>query len=70
MRIIWPFVAIVALLLVLAGASLSVMSALRAYVGGESAWSRAQKSSCRRASQIANAKSPTSRPGHACPQRS
>src|SRR5689334_4793151 len=44
MRIIWPFVAIVALLLLLASASLSVMSALRAYVGGESAWSKAQKS--------------------------
>jgi diguanylate cyclase (GGDEF)-like protein/PAS domain S-box-containing protein len=43
MRIIWPFLTIVALLLLLASASLSVMSAVRAYVGGESAWSKAQK---------------------------
>lgn len=43
LRIIWPFVAIVALMLILAAASLSVMSAVRAYVGGESLWSKAQK---------------------------
>ena len=43
MGIIWPFVAIVALMLLLVGASLSVMSAVRAYVGGESSWSKAQK---------------------------
>src|SRR3954453_9502851 len=43
LRITWPFVAIVALLLVVAGASLSTMSAVRAYVGAESLWSKAQK---------------------------
>ena len=43
LRITWPFVAIVALLLALAGVSLYVMSAVRAYVGGESLWSKSQK---------------------------
>ena len=44
LRITWPFVAIVAVLLLFAGASLRTMSAVRAYVGGESLWSKAQKS--------------------------
>ena len=43
LRITWPFVAIVAVLLLFAGASLRTMSAVRAYVGGESLWSKAQK---------------------------
>jgi len=43
LRITWPFVAIVALLLALAAASLYAMSAVRAYVGGESLWSKAHK---------------------------
>ena len=42
-RIIWPSIAILALLLLLAAASLDVMSGLRAYVGAESLWSKAQK---------------------------
>src|SRR6516162_2314309 len=47
LRITWPFVAIVAFLLALAGASLYAMSAVRAYVGGESLWSKAQKTAVR-----------------------
>ncbi len=43
-RIIWPFVATVLLLLLLGHASLTVISAIRAYVGAESQWSKAQKS--------------------------
>ena len=43
-RIIWPFVATVLLLLMLGYASLTVISAIRAYVGAESHWSKAQKS--------------------------
>src|SRR5215831_17180158 len=42
-RLIWPFVAIVILLAALVSASIDVMSAVRAYVGGESLWSKAQK---------------------------
>jgi len=42
-RLIWPFVAIVVLLAALVSVSLEVMSAVRAYVGGESLWSKAQK---------------------------
>lgn len=43
LRIVWPFVAIVALLLVQAGTSLAVMSAIRAFVASESVWSKAEK---------------------------
>jgi len=42
-RIAWPFVAIVALLVLLATESISIVSASRAYVGAESLWSKAQK---------------------------
>lgn len=41
--IIWPFLAIVLFLVVLAMASVDILSAGRAYVGGESLWSKAQK---------------------------
>ena len=43
LRITWPFLAIVAVLVILAIESLDVLSASRAYVGGESLWSKAQK---------------------------
>ncbi|HEX9301205.1 MAG TPA: diguanylate cyclase [Casimicrobiaceae bacterium] len=42
-RITWPFLAIVAVLVLLASESLKIVSASRAYVGGESLWSKAQK---------------------------
>jgi diguanylate cyclase (GGDEF)-like protein len=41
--IIWMFAAIVLCLLLLANFSFGVLSSLRAYVGGESKWSKAQK---------------------------
>src|SRR5580692_9670358 len=41
--IIWMFAAIVLCLLILANFSFGVLSSLRAYVGGESKWSKAQK---------------------------
>ncbi|WP_188036536.1 EAL domain-containing protein [Pseudomonas sp. EZ-C24] len=41
--IIWPFVAVVILQVLLAGLSLYTLSAVRAYVAGESLWSKAQK---------------------------
>ena len=41
--IIWPMLAIVALLMVLASFSLDTLSAARAYVGAESRWSKGQK---------------------------
>src|SRR6476619_6509784 len=43
--IIWPFIAIVALLVVLANQSIAILSAGRAFVEGESLWSKAQKQS-------------------------
>jgi diguanylate cyclase (GGDEF)-like protein/PAS domain S-box-containing protein len=43
--IIWPFLAIVALLVVLFMESIVILSAGRAYVEGESLWSKAQKQS-------------------------
>lgn len=41
--IVWVFVGVVILLLLLASYSISLMSAGRAYVGGEGMWSKAQK---------------------------
>jgi diguanylate cyclase (GGDEF)-like protein len=41
--IVWMFAAIVLCLLVLANFSFGVLSSVRAYVGGESLWSKAQK---------------------------
>src|ERR1700722_16010140 len=41
--IIWTFAAIVLCLLILANFSFGVLSSVRAYVGGESRWSKAQK---------------------------
>jgi diguanylate cyclase (GGDEF)-like protein/PAS domain S-box-containing protein len=43
LRIIWPFLAIVVLLVALWSVSMDILSATRAYVGGESLWSKAQK---------------------------
>ncbi len=42
---IWPFCIIVALLLILGFVSMSALSAVRAYVSGESFWSKSQKES-------------------------
>jgi diguanylate cyclase (GGDEF)-like protein/PAS domain S-box-containing protein len=43
LRLVSPFIAIVLLQAFLAGMSLSILSSVRAYVGGESLWSKAQK---------------------------
>ncbi|MDZ4367793.1 MAG: EAL domain-containing protein [Afipia sp.] len=43
LRLVSPFIAIVLLQAFLAGMSLSVLSSVRAYVGGESLWSKGQK---------------------------
>jgi len=43
LHVTWPFLAIVVLLVLLASESLKIVSASRAYVGGESLWSKAQK---------------------------
>src|SRR5678816_3864168 len=42
-RITWPFLVVVLLLLLLGVASMNILSAVRAYVGGEGLWSKAQK---------------------------
>src|SRR5450631_3350987 len=41
--IIWMFAGIVLCLLILANLSFGLLSSMRAYVGGESLWSKAQK---------------------------
>ncbi|QBB70785.1 diguanylate cyclase [Pseudolysobacter antarcticus] len=41
--IIWPFLVAVLILLLLATTSIQIVSSTRAYVGGESIWSKAQK---------------------------
>ena len=43
--IVSPFLAIVLLLVLIAAASMEILSVVRAYVGGESLWSKAQKES-------------------------
>ncbi len=45
LKIIWPFLVTVPLLLILAIASLAILAAGRAYVEGESLWSKGQKAS-------------------------
>ena len=41
--IIWPFLAVILVLVALAMLSIDVMSSVRAYIGGESTWSKGQK---------------------------
>jgi hypothetical protein len=43
LRITWPFFLVVVALVLLATESIRIVSATRAYVGGESLWSKAQK---------------------------
>ncbi len=45
LQIVWPFLAVVVLLAILSAVSTSIMSSVRAYVSGESLWSKAQKES-------------------------
>ncbi len=45
MRIVWPLLAVVALLALLGAMSIDILSSVRAYVGGEGLWSKAQKES-------------------------
>ena len=53
LRLIWPFVAIVVLLLVLGTASLQVIRGVRAYISAESVWSNAQKAAVESLEQYA-----------------
>ena len=41
--IVWIFAAVVICLMILANTSFGLLSSMRAYVGGESLWSKAQK---------------------------
>ncbi|MGE5170217.1 MAG: EAL domain-containing protein [Rudaea sp.] len=52
-RLVWPFVAIVVLLLALGTASLSVIRGVRAYISAESLWSNAQKAAVEALEQYA-----------------
>ena len=45
LRIVWPLLAVVALLALLGAMSIDILSAVRAYVAGEGLWSKAQKDS-------------------------
>ena len=47
LRLVSPFAAVIVLQAFLAGISLDVLSAVRAYVGGEGLWSKGQKDSIR-----------------------
>ena len=52
-RLIWPFIAIVLLLLVLGTTSLQVIRGLRAYITAESTWSNAQNAAVEALEQYA-----------------
>jgi diguanylate cyclase (GGDEF)-like protein/PAS domain S-box-containing protein len=56
--IIWPFLAIVALLVLLGVGSVDILSSVRAYVGGESLWSKAQKDAVYYLNNYARTRSP------------
>jgi diguanylate cyclase (GGDEF)-like protein len=56
--IIWMFAAIVLCLLILANFSFGVLSSVRAYVGGESMWSKAQKDAVFHLQKYAASRSP------------
>ncbi|HEY5309346.1 MAG TPA: hypothetical protein VIK97_12615, partial [Casimicrobiaceae bacterium] len=43
LQLVWPFLAVVVLLVALSAVSTSIMSAVRGYVSAESLWSKAQK---------------------------
>ncbi|HET7096665.1 MAG TPA: PAS domain-containing protein, partial [Casimicrobiaceae bacterium] len=45
LRIVWPLLAVVALLALLGATSIDILSSVRAYVAGEGLWSKAQKES-------------------------
>jgi diguanylate cyclase (GGDEF)-like protein/PAS domain S-box-containing protein len=56
LRLVWPFVAIVVLLLVLGTASLQVIRGVRSYIGAESVWSNAQKATVEALEQYAQSR--------------
>src|SRR5450631_2696922 len=56
--IIWPFLAIVVLLVLLGVGSVDILSSVRAYVGGESLWSKAQKDAAYYLNNYARTRSP------------
>jgi diguanylate cyclase (GGDEF)-like protein/PAS domain S-box-containing protein len=55
--IVWPFLAIVVLLVLLGLGSFDILSSVRAYVGGESLWSKAQKDSVHHLNNYARTRS-------------
>src|SRR5437899_3432847 len=56
--IVWPFLAIVVLLVLLGVGSVDILSSVRAYVSGESLWSKAQKDAAYYLSNYARNRSP------------
>ena len=53
----WPFLAVIVVLVLLANESLNIVSAGRAYVAGESLWSKAQKEAVYRLSRYTQSRS-------------
>ena len=53
----WPFLAVIVVLVLLANESLNIVSAGRAYVGGESLWSKGQKEAVYRLSRYTQSRS-------------
>jgi diguanylate cyclase (GGDEF)-like protein len=42
-RLVWPFLVVILILVTLAAVSIDIMSSLRAYIGAESVWSKGEK---------------------------
>ena len=57
-RVVGPFLIVVALLAALGAASAEILSAVRAYVGAESLWSKGQKDAIHHLSTYADSRNP------------
>lgn len=58
LRLVWPFALVILLQALLAGGSLYLMSAVRAYVGGESLWSKGLKDAIHHLDRYAQSQAP------------
>jgi len=69
LRIAWPFFVVVVAVVLLATESLRIVSAARAYVGGESLWSKAQKEAVYSLFRYAQTRSESDYRDYAMPSR-
>ncbi|MBP8297946.1 MAG: sensor domain-containing diguanylate cyclase, partial [Burkholderiales bacterium] len=58
LRVVWPFAALTCCLVLLAALSMELLSATRAYVGGEGLWSKGQKQAAYALQRYADSRAP------------